>query len=283
MGSNVLKIMSVLLVTIFTSLIAQAEGLTFGEGSPAQYFQQNPGEAVRFMEQVEANPELTDAQKKSYKALLGLSSEMAGDEVLESLDTSELAWFYGWDQQQSVASSDATVHQAAKITSEPGDAEFQDCLSRAMCVMVSKASQRIYAFIDGQQIYLNDAGRDQENPQPWARVSTARPGKWTPNGFFTVQELAHAGRVSSLYSGAALYYAMQINGHIFIHATSPGNYSDLGGPASAGCIRTRFGVSEQLNLTMRDIGGRTSGVLADPSSVRVIVGDSIPDNYLQAY
>ncbi len=273
----------VLIISMFISLNGHAEGLNLQEGSPAEYFKANPEKAEEFLQQVRADEKLSDAQKQAYEALVGASESMAGDDVLELIDSAELAWFYGWENQIETTSGEATLHEAARITSEPGPTHFNDCLARAVCVMVSKSSQRLYAFIDGQQVYVNDAGRNQVNQKAWAQVSTARSGKWTPNGYFTVQELAHAGRVSTRYDGAALYYAMQIHGHIFIHGTSTGNYKYLGSPASAGCIRTRFSVAEQLNLKMREIGGRTSGVLADANSVRVIVANSVPDNYLVAY
>lgn len=214
-------------------------------------------------------------QKEAYKSLLGLESKISGDSALEELNSEEVAWFYGWDDQATEETGEEKLYDVARIQRSVGAAQYQDCLSRPLCVMVSKSSQRIYAFRNGTQISL-DGGA-------WASVSTARSGKITPNGFFYVEELAGRNRVSSLYDGAALYYAMQINGNIFIHATSTGNYKYLGSPASAGCIRTRLAVAQKLNNLMREIGGRRSGVLADRSSVRVIVNSSIPNAYLQSY
>jgi hypothetical protein len=270
---------------LFLAINLQAAPLTFGENAPAQYFAENPEARSEFLQQVEGDDDLSEQQKLAYQSLLGTSEVLAGDDVLEILDADELAWFYGWDQAAK-ASGDSIdlLHPAAKITENVNLMHYRDCLGRAMCVMVSKSSQRVYAFVDGDQIMLNEAGAGAtRNPQPFARVSTARPGKITPEGFFTVQELANADRVSSLYSGAALYYAMQIYGHIFIHATSPDHYAYLGSPASAGCVRTRFGVAEQLNHLMRHIGGRESGVLKDPNSVRVIVDRTVPNLVLSVY
>jgi hypothetical protein len=131
-----------------------------------------------------------------------------------------------------------------------------------VCVIVSKAEQRLYAYYNGQAI-------EGVNDTP---VSTARPGKNTPTGTFSIGELAGPNRVSTLYKGAALYYAMQLNGNIFIHGTSENNYAKLGERASAGCIRTTFSVAEKLNLIMRDVGGRTkAGNIADSSKIRVVV------------
>jgi hypothetical protein len=219
--------------------------------------------------------ELTSGQKEAYRALLGEDTQLAGDGVLEKLDSEEIAWFYGLDEEAMEDFDTEKLYNVARIQRSVGHAQYMDCLSRPICIMVSKSSQRLYAFRNGVQMDLNGS--------LWAYVSTARSGKITPNGFFNVEELAGRNRVSSLYSGAALYYAMQIHGNIFIHATSTGNYKYLGSRASAGCIRTRLSVAEKLNTLMREVGGRRSGVLANRSTVRVIVNSSIPNEYLQAY
>lgn len=141
--------------------------------------------------------------------------------------------------------------------------DVDSCIENyTVCVIVSKTEQRLYAYYHGEVI-------DGVNSTP---VSTARSGKSTPTGTFSIGELAGPNRVSTLYKGAALYYAMQLAGNIFIHATSEDNYAKLGERASAGCIRTTFAVAEKLNLLMREVGGRTKvGNIADSSQVRVVV------------
>ncbi len=269
------RVLMLVMSLMSISLFAEAESLTFGENSPYEYFKSHPDERAKFLQQVMDDEELSPAQKKAYQALLGENKNLAGDDVLEKLDSEEIAWFYGLDEEAMEDFDKEKIYNAARIQRSVGHAQYMDCLSRPLCIMVSKSSQRLYAFRNGMQM---DFGGSL-----WAYVSTARSGKITPNGFFNVEELAGRNRVSSLYSGAALYYAMQIHGNIFIHATSTGNYKYLGSRASAGCIRTRLSVAEKLNGLMREIGGRRSGVLANRSTVRVIVNSSIPNEYLQAY
>ncbi len=93
-------------------------------------------------------------------------------------------------------------------------------------------------------------------------VSTARRGKWTPVGTFSIGEIAGRWRTSNRYDNAALYYAMQLDGHIFIHATAEKYYKNLGSPASAGCVRTTLAVAEKLNSKMRSV---------KKSQIRVVV------------
>jgi hypothetical protein len=148
----------------------------------------------------------------------------------------------------------------AGFLSEKQDDQY--CLRYDLCVIVSKSEQTLYAYYQGRAI----------EGVHGAPVSTARAGKKTPTGTFSIGELAGPNRVSGLYKGAALYYAMQLHGNIFIHATSKDKYKDLGTPASAGCVRTTFEVAKTLNLLMREIGGRKSnGHIEDSSRIRVVV------------
>jgi hypothetical protein len=280
-----------LFASVFSLLFvpaAQALSLTVGaEDSLYQYLLEQPEQIGQVLHRIDKDDSLTLSQKQAYRALIGADSELSGDAVLEQIPTEELAAFYGWDYPGDNEVGDSKLHNSAIITDSLNEGHYQTCLSTPLCVMVSKNSQRLYAFFNGRQFQLNDAPRGQQNSFPFAQISTARSGKWTPVGIFTVDELAGANRVSGLYGGAALYYAMQLNGHIFIHATSTDNYGALGTPASAGCIRTRFGVAEQLNALMREIGGREPetgwGVLRDKETVRVIVANSIPNNFLTTY
>lgn len=63
-------------------------------------------------------------------------------------------------------------------------------------------------------------------------VSTARPGKYTPRGTFTVTERVPAGKVSTIY-GVQMPYWIRLGGSAYgMHAGYLPGY-----PASAGCIR----------------------------------------------
>lgn len=225
--------------------------------SPSAYFRQNEAARAEFIESVNESA-LSEDLKAAYRALVEPSlAEMAGDEVLEAIDEETLAWFYSGQMGEP-----EMLHKTALISRDFLNRE--DCKSYALCVWVSKSQQTLHAYQNGRAI----------QGLYGVPVSTARPGKWTPTGTFTVGELAGPNRVSGRYSGAALYYAMQLDGHIFIHATSKDNYGALGTPASAGCIRTQFVVAEQLNLLMREIAGRSKGgVMANTDKVRVVVID----------
>lgn len=65
-------------------------------------------------------------------------------------------------------------------------------------------------------------------------VSTARAGKVTPTGSWTVRALSRHHR-SSRYDNAPMPYSIFYNGHFAIHGTD--QVKKLGRPASSGCIR----------------------------------------------
>ena len=188
----------------------------------------------------------TELEKKALTALVSENPEISGDEVLEALDEKTIAWFYGFRKDQSL---DDLRYNARKLS---GSANVEQCKKFRLCVVVSKSEQRMYVYENG------NAASGVHNQE----VSTARAGKFTPTGTFSVEELAGKNRRSNLYKGAYLGYAMQIHGNIFLHATSTDNYGALGRPASAGCVRMRLEVAEQLNGMMRQIGR---------SNIRVVV------------
>lgn len=88
-------------------------------------------------------------------------------------------------------------------------------------VHISKASQRMSVSVDGAQRYV------------W-RVSTGKGGFGTPNGVFRPQMLARSW-FSRKYYNSPMPYSIFFHGGYAIHGT---NYlSQLGGPASHGCVR----------------------------------------------
>ena len=200
--------------------------------------------------------DLSEAEKEAYIALVEPDkAQISGDQVLELIDEETLKWFYG-----SRMDGVERIFDAATVSKEPMD--LNNCLGYTLCVYISKATQMMTAYYNGRPI------QGVSN----VAISTARPGKFTPTGTFSIGELAGRWRVSGRYGGAALYYAMQLQGHIFVHATSQDNYPALGQPASAGCVRTTLVVAEYLNGLMRDIGGRRSnGHIQDSSQIRVVI------------
>lgn len=89
---------------------------------------------------------------------------------------------------------------------------------RGRVIVIDKKAQAFGAYQGGELIY-------------WGPVSTAKPGKTTPNGKFQIgsRERMH---YSSIYNGAPMPYAQQVDGDIFLH-----QYSLPGYAASHGCIR----------------------------------------------
>jgi lipoprotein-anchoring transpeptidase ErfK/SrfK len=86
-------------------------------------------------------------------------------------------------------------------------------------VRVDKSSQRMSVIVDGEHRYS------------WA-VSTGIYG--TPSGSFRPQALSRHHR-STLYNNAPMPYSIFYDGNFAIHGTT--HVSQLGGPASRGCIR----------------------------------------------
>jgi len=86
-------------------------------------------------------------------------------------------------------------------------------------VQVDKSSQRMSVIVNGQHRYT------------WP-VSTGIYG--TPSGTFRPQSLSRNHR-SSLFNNAPMPYSIFYDGNFAIHGTN--HVSQLGGPASRGCVR----------------------------------------------
>ena len=65
-------------------------------------------------------------------------------------------------------------------------------------------------------------------------VSTARPGKFTPTGLYTVKSMKPM-HYSTIYDNAPMPWSIFFWGNFAIHGTT--QVEDLGRPASAGCVR----------------------------------------------
>jgi len=86
-------------------------------------------------------------------------------------------------------------------------------------VRIDKSSQRMSVMVNGEHRYT------------WA-VSTGIYG--TPSGSFRPQSLKRYHR-STIYNNAPMPYSIFYDGNFAIHGTT--HVSQLGGPASRGCIR----------------------------------------------
>jgi lipoprotein-anchoring transpeptidase ErfK/SrfK len=119
----------------------------------------------------------------------------------------------GWELAMSRAAGAASLVVALSILSVPRAANAD------VVVQVDKSSQRMSVIVNGQHRYT------------WP-VSTGIYG--TPSGTFRPQSLSRNHR-SSLFNNAPMPYSIFYDGNFAIHGTN--HVSQLGGPASRGCVR----------------------------------------------
>lgn len=86
-------------------------------------------------------------------------------------------------------------------------------------VVIDIADQKSYLLVNGKVAMTSP-------------VSTARPGKYTPRGSFSISERVQNGKISTIY-GVHMPYWMRLSGTAYgVHAGHLPGY-----PASAGCVR----------------------------------------------
>ena len=95
------------------------------------------------------------------------------------------------------------------------------CAHGAVVINVDKNSQRMTVEVDGVPRY------------EWA-VSTGRAGYGTPNGTYQPERLERTW-FSKEYYDSPMPYSIFYDGNFAIHGTN--HVSQLGGPASRGCVR----------------------------------------------
>lgn len=88
-------------------------------------------------------------------------------------------------------------------------------------VRIDLSDQEMTVFLDEVALYR------------WP-VSTARAGKFTPIGLYTVQSMQRR-HYSTLYHHAPMPWSIFFSGNFAIHGTT--QVGRLGAPASAGCVR----------------------------------------------
>ncbi len=86
---------------------------------------------------------------------------------------------------------------------------------------IDLSDQRMTVSLDGNALH------------DWP-VSTARTGKFTPVGLYTVQSMKRM-HYSTLYNNAPMPWSIFFSGNFAIHGTD--QTDRLGEPASAGCVR----------------------------------------------
>lgn len=103
---------------------------------------------------------------------------------------------------------------------------------------IDLSDQAMTVVIDGDAVYT------------WP-VSTARPGKFTPTGMFTVQSMRRM-HYSTLYNNAPMPWSIFFWGNFAIHGTT--QIDRLGQPASAGCVRLHPEDAKILYQLIEEIG-----------------------------
>lgn len=118
------------------------------------------------------------------------------------------------------------AHQDAKIDRSLLERASEGGVQRRVVVDITK--QRAYLLIDGE-VAIDTA------------VSTARSGKFTPRGEFTITERIRSGKRSTIY-GCEMPCWMRLDSSAYgLHV------GDLpGSPASAGCVRLPYTVAPVL-------------------------------------
>lgn len=86
-------------------------------------------------------------------------------------------------------------------------------------VVVDIADQKAFLLVNGQIAVTSP-------------ISSARPGKYTPRGSFSISERVRSGKISTIYN-VSMPYWMRLSGSVFgLHSGYLPGY-----PASAGCVR----------------------------------------------
>jgi len=138
-----------------------------------------------------------------------------------------LAAIFGSDRdrraRESAAKKAAAAAAAAQRPVIPATRVNHGVYSRA-----NKSNTRVQIDISRQKVYLLVDGQIAVT----APISSARPGKHTPRGTFSITEKVETGKISTIYD-VHMPNWMRLNGSEYgIHAGYLPGY-----PASAGCVR----------------------------------------------
>ncbi len=128
-----------------------------------------------------------------------------------------------------ILSSCTTLDHNASATKNPKTQKVRGSRVNQMVLsQSSRANTRVVVDVADQKAFLLVDGKiGAVSP-----ISTARPGKYTPRGSFTITEKVRSGKISTIYD-VSMPYWMRLGGTPFgLHAGYLPGY-----PASAGCIR----------------------------------------------
>jgi lipoprotein-anchoring transpeptidase ErfK/SrfK len=165
-----------------------------------------------------------------FRTFLTIAAASAGVLALSSCGTTKPAGSQLSAHQASRSGNGMLSHSPRK-TAKPKDKLVLTSGARVNPFVLSQSTgknARVVIDIAAQRAYLLVNGRVAVDTP----VSTARPGKYTPRGSFSMSEKVRTGKYSTIY-GVEMPYWMRLSGTVFgVHAGVLPGY-----PASAGCVR----------------------------------------------
>jgi lipoprotein-anchoring transpeptidase ErfK/SrfK len=121
------------------------------------------------------------------------------------------------------------------------------CAALFLAVPAAEAAVRVHIDISSQTMNVDVNGWHYAT---W-RVSTARPGYWTPRGSFRVRGMARM-HYSRKYDNSPMPWSLFFKGGFAIHGT--GYVRALGRPVSHGCVRLHPSNAASLFQLVREHG-----------------------------
>ncbi len=147
-----------------------------------------------------------------------------------------LASLIGCQSSSQQASRYPAMGQATEtVTSSPAPPVYTANINHSVLSRATTSNTSVVISIGSQQGYLLVDGDVAASSQ----VSTARTGKYTPRGTFSMTERVRSGKISNIYN-VAMPFWMRLDGSpIGVHAGYIPGY-----PASAGCIRLPYDMAK---------------------------------------
>jgi lipoprotein-anchoring transpeptidase ErfK/SrfK len=128
------------------------------------------------------------------------------------------------------------------------------CAAVYVVCSAAQAAVRVHIDISSQTMSVDVDGWHYAT---W-RVSTARPGYWTPRGSFRVWGMKRM-HYSRKYDNSPMPWSLFFKGGFAIHGT--GSIRSLGRPASHGCVRLHPSNAASLFQLVREHGPRNTRVV----------------------
>jgi lipoprotein-anchoring transpeptidase ErfK/SrfK len=139
------------------------------------------------------------------------------------------------DRASSTSSRLGRSSNSSKPAAKPSTSSVK--INHALLAGASRSSSRVIVDISRQKAYLLVGGKIAVT----SPVSTARRGKYTPRGTFSMTQRVPQGKVSTIYH-VEMPYWMRLGGSVYgMHAGYLPGY-----PASAGCIRLPAEGAQQI-------------------------------------